>query len=193
MWIGRQFERARWKSRGILFAGTAIMLFCCGVGLISWFSLGPNLSCQGKPLRYWFGQLPPDHFRGEEVGSVSAGRWVMDSMGRKYGSLLENPDNAQAAVRKIGTNSLPFFMVKLKRIESPTENRIQRFAFWLGFKRPWFDNVEAQRAQATAGLMCFNPLPPQFRRELDILRTNSNGSIAEKARYVLFYQKPETD
>ena len=45
----------------------------------------------------------------------------------------------------------------------------------------------------TAGLMCFNPLPPQFRHELDILRTNPNGSIAEKARYVLFYQKPETD
>jgi len=193
MQSSHQFERSVWNSRGIFFSGTAITLFCCGVGLISWFSMGPNLSCQSKPLRYWFSQLPPDNFRGVEVGSVCAGRWVMDSMGRKYGSLLEDPENAQAAVRKIGTNCLPFFMAKLKRKESPIENNIQRFAFRLAFKRPWFDNVGAQRAQATAGLMCFNPLPPQFRHELNILRTNSNVSIAEKARYVLFYQKPETD
>ena len=114
----------------------------------------------------------------------------MDAMGRKYGSLLENPETALSAVREMGTNCLPFFMAKLTKKESPIENRIQKFLFYLGFKRPWFENVEAQRAQATAGLMCFNPLPPQFEHEIDTLRTNSNVSIAEKARYVLFYQKP---
>ena len=165
------------------------MLFCCLIALILWFATAPNLSYQGKSLRYWFSQLPLDHFHGA-VGDVSTGRWVVDSMQRKYGSLLESPANAQAAVREMGTNCLPFFIAKLKKEESPVENKIQRFAFSLGFKRSWFPNVEAQRAQATAGLMCFNPLPPEFLHELEILRTNANQSIAEKARYVLFYQKP---
>ena len=37
--------------------GIAVILFCCGVGLI-WFNVGPNLAYHGKPLRYGFSQLP---------------------------------------------------------------------------------------------------------------------------------------
>jgi hypothetical protein len=173
----------------IVWAGVTVTLFCCVVGLLSWLSIRQNFSFQGKSLRYWFSQLPPDHFHGG-VGEVSTGRWVVDSMQRKYGSLLEDPLNAQAAIREIGTNCLPFLIAKLKRNESPIELRIQRFAFRVGLKQPWFENVEAQRAQATSGIMCFNPLPRQFLHEIDLLRINSNEKIAEKARYVHFYQKP---
>lgn len=149
----------------------AILMF---VALVVGFWLGSNEPTYGgRPLSYWFNELPPTLVRGSSAGvaqQVSMG-------GRKYGAQHEKPQTSLAAITGIGMKGLPFLLRKLGRREAPVTRWIEGWAVRFGVKRTLFPNPELQRAQAVTAVLALSPLPPsaveQIRR-LDTQGTNSS-------------------
>ena len=143
---------------------------------------------QGKPLDYWFSQLP--------LASVS---WVGGSnrisilphgaaRGRTYGSTRESPEAALRAIQEISTNALPFVLAKLQRRLSPLERWIQTVCSRCGMKRPIFADplvLLAERKQAVTALLCLTPLPEESVVRIQKLCAKGNTEVSIYARAAL--------
>ncbi len=172
-----------------ILAGGFALICVLGVCILVWGGRD-HQSYQAKPLKYWFHQLPLTMVRnvGGKQTILMGGK--MEALGLKYGSFLEEQEKTEEAIRAIGTNGVPFFLAKLGRHESATQNWIDEHAFRWGLKRRLFDCVEAERAQAVTALIWLSPLPDESLRELIVLSTNADSAIAGSAQYVLSSPKP---
>jgi hypothetical protein len=177
--------RRRWYGLLLLVAllvGVLIVLFRPSI-------TSPDLPIyQGKPLDYWFGQLP--------LASVA---WVAGSNrvsilphaaagGRRYGSTLESPEAPLKAIQEIGTNAIPFVLAKLQRRLSPIQRWIQTVCSKCGMKRPLFaDPLEllAERKQAVTALLCLAPLPEEPVVRIQKLCAKGDSEVTVYARAVL--------
>jgi hypothetical protein len=150
-----------------------------------------NLGYQGKPLPYWFNQLPMTRSRGEPgyetAVQTSRRRAQHNKTGavQRHGSWVETADVSGQAIRAMGTNGLQFNLSKLERRESALPGKIQMAAFGLGLRRFLFADVGAEREQAVTALILLKPLPENVVRQLTVLSTGSNAEIAGAARCVL--------
>ncbi len=150
-----------------------------------------NLSYQGKPLIYWFNQLPMTRTqgtRGNEIVFESVREFARDHKPdtvQEYGSWVEEPAASAKAIRAVGTNGLRLYLSKLSRQERPVRSRLQEAAFALGLRRFLFANVSAEREQAVTALILLKPLPEQAVRKVRALSNSSDAEIAGAARCVL--------
>lgn len=163
-----------------LAASTGILL--CAVIAFLWGSgREQRTEYQGKPLSYWFNQLP---LTETQPGWHSVIKTF--SLGNlKYGSFQEKPEKAQEAICAIGTNALPFLFAKLEQPDSPIQRRIQSFASGIGIKHRFFSLPMAERWQAVTALVYLRPLPDQSVRQLLALSTNADRRVADAASYVV--------
>jgi hypothetical protein len=113
----------------------------------------------------------------------------------RYGSWLEPPEASAQAIRAMGSNGIAFYMRRLKSpappphySQTPMRERIQAMAYLFGIRHPLFNDIEAERRQATTALILLRPLPPGSSKELLELSKGTNG-IAVAAQCVL--QAPE--
>jgi hypothetical protein len=181
---------SRRRSKVWLLAGFLILGGClCWLAITD--NAKPNLSYQGKPLLYWFNQLPMTRSQGapgREIAVQSArkrARHIKSGAVQQYGAWMEEPEVSAEAIRTIGTNGLKFYLSKLERREGPLQSKLQKAAFELGLHRFLFADVNAEREQAVTALILLKPLPENGVRELSALSTNSNAGIAGAARCVL--------
>jgi hypothetical protein len=145
---------------------------------------------QGKPLEYWFNQLPMTNIRGvgsnatvvqfSTLVSISASRAV-----KTYGGFLERPEASATAIRAMGTNALEFYLSKLTRHYGSIKSRVDRAARIVGFKGFLFESISPEREQAVTALILLKPLPPNVVSKLTLLSTNSNREISVAARCAL--------
>jgi hypothetical protein len=164
-------------------------------GLACWFGItgaaSRGLSYKGKPIEYWFNQLPMTKAQlveGKETIRMSdkmrKGHTPSGAV-RMYGSWVEEPQASAQAIRALGSNGIAFYFRRLKRQDLPIRNKIQQAAFRVGVGRFVFEDVDAERGQAVTALILLKPLPPGPASELVTLSKNSNGAIAAAARCVL--------
>ena len=157
----------------------------------------PNPSYQGKPLEYWFNQLPMTS-KGMSGGSdiVVQG----DRMQRRgwrsgtfweYGSWKEKPEASAKAIRAMGTNAVAFSLHKLTRQNYPIESKIERLAFGVGLHGLLFEDTTPEREQSVTALILLKPLPREAVSKLITLSTNKNGAIAAAARCALATEADE--
>jgi hypothetical protein len=102
----------------LLAGAVSLAWLLCALGLAH--QQKSKASYQGKPLEYWFNQLPMTGIR-----AVGSGKTVVQSSTllalspsravKKYGSWQEQPEVSAAAVRAMGTNALAFYLWKLTR------------------------------------------------------------------------------
>ena len=120
-----------------------------------------NLSYQGKPLIYWFNQLPMTRTQGTRGSEIVVARVRELARGLKsgtvqeYGPWVEKPAASAKAIRAVGTNGLRLYLSKLSRQERPVGSRLQAAAFALGLRRFLFANVSAEREQAVTALIFY--------------------------------------
>jgi len=85
------------------------------------------LTFSGKPLEYWFAQLPvtPVPPPGIDLGNVQG---FVKNMGQTYGGNNSSGGNSIAAISSFGTNAIPFLLRKLQGIDSAIEQTVTRAA-----------------------------------------------------------------
>jgi hypothetical protein len=179
------------RSLAFWFLGGSIL----AGGLGWWLSLADEfsggLAYQGKPIEYWFNQLPMvkvQIVQGKEtacMGDKMRKGHTKSGAVRKYGSWVETPEASAQAIRAMGTNGIAFYFRRLKRQDLPIRKRIQQAAFAVGVRHFLFEDVDAERGQAVTALLLLKPLPPSAASELVALSKNSNGAIAAAARVAL--------
>lgn len=169
-------KRVRW----LLIAGLLVVSF--HLALVARVLLEREPRHQGKPLNYWFNQLPLTRIVSD--GSIVTQDQVQ-LPGRRYGSFLETPRGAREAFQDIGTNALAFLLYKLKRSETRSHKPIQMLAIKYGFKRLPLPSIDAERQQAVTGLIFLSPLPPDYLPQVSALATNADPKVATAAKCVL--------
>jgi hypothetical protein len=178
------------RSKVRILARVSILAGCLCCRAITYRG-NSNPSYQGKPLSYWFNQLPMTSRqvdRGREIPVQCArrqARHIKSGAVQQYGTWLEAPEVSAEAIRTIGTNGLSFHFSKLERPEGPLPSKLQKTAFDLGFRRFLFADVSAERQQAVTALILPKPLPESPVRRLSALSTNSNAGLAGAAHCVL--------
>jgi hypothetical protein len=156
----------------------------------------PEMSYEGKPLEYWFNQLPRTSISGAgfNAGVGQFGRMLIRSPSgaiRRYGDWIETPEASAKAIGGIGTNALGFYLQKLTRHNGPIENSILKVAHALGYHGFLVDDVDPERGQAVTALILLKPLPPGVVSELVALSTKRNRQIAAAAHCVLTTKKDD--
>ena len=151
-----------------------------------------KLSYQGKPLGYWFNQLPMTSihtFQGHDSFAQSArkrAKYINSGAVQEYGSWLEEPEISKRAIRAIGTNGIAFYLSKLRKPRVGSFRKtIQDVALAIGSRRFLYPDVDAERDQAVTALILLKPLPEAAERELLITSTNKSVEMARAARCVL--------
>ena len=179
--------------RAWVFPSVTLAIF--GGGLI-WLGLVTCFrppSYGGKPLQYWFHQLPLT-----DVGFVGGTEKVVllrsvnfpranarPSAAARGGSARATPEASVQAVCAIGTNGIGFYMRRLRERSPPILHWIQQLAWRFGDNRSVFRDVETERQRAVTGLILLKPLPPSTSKELLQLSKGSNRAIANAAWCVL--------
>jgi hypothetical protein len=184
---GPQISR---RSKLWLLAGSLILGGClCWVAITE--NEKPNFSYEGKPLSYWFNQLPMTCSQGAPGSEIAVqcarkrAYHIKSGAVQQYGAWGQEPEVSAKAIRKIGTNGLKFYFSKLEGREVPLQSKIQKAAFQIGLRCFLFADVNAEREQATTALILLKPLPQDQVRELLALSTNRNARISGAARCVL--------
>jgi len=146
----------------------------------------PKPFYQGRPLEYWFNQLPMTSINGQTVGQ-SRHLLARSPSGevKRYGAWMETPEASAKAISFIGTNALAFCLWKLTRHIGPLESKIQKIERAVGFHSFLFLDVSVEREQAVTALILLKPLPPEVIAELGTLSTNRNQEIADAAHCAL--------
>ena len=147
-------------------------------------------SYNGRPVSYWFKQLPaiygdpsagkpmiyPERGAGHEAIVYSMKYYATPAVPAT--GITDYP-GALAAVRAIGTNGLPFLVRKLQGRPPPRLIRLmQRYAgTWpiIGTILPPQDLAKEQ-GQAVAGLLALCPLPPDAVQKLRNMSVEFSGS-----------------
>jgi hypothetical protein len=174
-----------WLLAGVISAAGLV----CGLSVAH--QLKPKPSYQGKPLEYWFNQLPMTSISraGFSASAVQYDHLLLRSPSgavRKYGGWLEAPEASASAIRAIGTNSLAFYLGKLTRQVGPIESKIYKGARVVGFRGfLGVEDVDWVRGQAVTALILSKPLPPEVVSELVTLSTDRNREIAAAAHCAL--------
>jgi hypothetical protein len=110
--------------------------------------------------------------------------------GRTYGSSRVQPTACLSAVRRIGTNGVPFLMRKLSRPHFAWSDRFYTLADRLGITRALFADPEMERGQATTALLALPSLPDEALKQLRQWSDKANSAIGPSAAYIL---KAQTD
>jgi len=111
---------------------------------------------------------------------------------KKYGDWLETPEASAKAIRGVGTNALTFYLRKLRRHDSPTEDKVYQIARSAGYRGfLWLEHIEPERGQAVTALILLKPLPAEVVSELVNLSTNKNPQIAAAAHCALTINQNE--
>jgi hypothetical protein len=120
-------------------------------------------SYEGKPLSYWFERLPLVF--GNRTGAIFA----VPGAGGKDCRV------ASAAIRKLGTNFIPFLIEKLaqQKKESATMTSAD------------IAREREERSQAVAGLLALCPLPPEAAAKLRTLSLDFDRSAWYEAGFLL--------
>lgn len=166
-----------------LFAGAVLLAALTLLVMRFWPSSEPTY--KGRPLSYWFTQLP----------AVSGNETVRFSQSIYWATPSNALDHkgALVAVRGMGTNSLPFLLRKLGRHSPPSRLTIllSRYCatwpiIWNVMTKPQTQQEESrERAQATAGLLVLCPLPPAAEEKVRSLALDFGGPAWFQAGYVL--------
>ena len=161
----------------------------------------------GKPLEYWFNQLPQTRIDGVGFAArvIQRDRETMRSPSgaiRTWGCWIETPQVCASAIRSIGTNALAFYLQKLRRDVGNREGQIALAARRVGYEDFLFRirGVDSERGQAVTALILLKPLPPWVVSELVALSTNRDPDIAGAAlcalktneEELLFLHPPES-
>ena len=146
----------------------------------------------GKPLEYWFNQLPQTRIDGVGFAArvIQRDRETMRSPSgaiRTWGCWIETPQVCASAIRSIGTNALAFYLQKLRRDVGNREGQIALAARRVGYEDFLFRirGVDSERGQAVTALILLKPLPPWVVSELLTLSTNRNRDIVAAAHCAL--------
>jgi hypothetical protein len=175
---------AVWQLAGVILVA---VLVC---GLSAAHQRKSQTSYLGKPLEYWFNQLPMTFTSGTGFSArvMQSDRMLLRSPSgavRTYGGWMEKPEASAKAIRAIGTNALAFYLWKLTRHIGPIESKIHKVARAVGFQDFLFADVSPERGQAVTALILLKPLPPGVVSELVTLSTNGNREIAAAAHCAL--------
>ena len=180
----------RTRSLGVcLLVGViSVAGLVCGLGVAH--QRTPRPSYQGKPLEYWFNQLPMTRI---DVAGFDARVKLSDRMTcrtlsgafRAWGSWMETPKDSANAICAIGTDGLAFYLRKLRQSISTREMQIVKVARAAGFHGFLFEDVYPERQQAVTALIVLKPLPPEVVSELVALSTSRDQDIAAAARCAL--------
>jgi hypothetical protein len=144
-----------------------------------WMSSEPGYN--GRSLSYWFQRLPV--LSGSDI---NAGYVTTYSPVSSAG--LGDCRAALAAIRAIGTNSLPFLIRKLRGRPPPRLTKlIQRHAGNWPVIRTVFParDLAKEQGQAVAGLLVLCPLPAQAEERGRVLALDFYGPAWYRAGYVL--------
>lgn len=147
---------------------TVLVLTLC------WPSRQP--SYQGHPFAYWFRELP---FLVPASGPIPNRAITVGVPPRSWGH-HETPSAAIAAIQAMGTNAVPFLLPKLRRGDAPQPTALQLVLLKIGYRRPLFANIEAERGQALTALICLAPLPPGTLAELRQMSNTATNSAASR-------------
>jgi hypothetical protein len=142
------------------------------------------LTYSGKPLEYWFAQLPvtPVPPPGIDLGNVQG---FVKNMGQTYGGNGPSGGDSITAIGSFGTNAIPFLLRKLQGIDSAIEQTVTRAATNAGVSYLPFRKAELERLQAVTGLIHTTSLPSDAQQTLVALRASTNRDIASAATYIL--------
>jgi hypothetical protein len=177
----------------------------------------PNPVSRGKHLSYWFTQLPAiatfvgTNARTSEMevtwttvsNSLSGGpkrlhnlmssmpSFIIDSNWpfANFVAATEPQGDTIGAIQEMGTNALPYLMMKLRTKDSLFKQQVQRWAHKLGIKSPLFESAIVQRGRAASGLLAA-PLSTEVRRELEGLSTNADPNLASLAWTIVRHNNP---
>jgi len=138
----------------------------------------------GKPIGYWFEQLPatPVPPPGVDLGNVQG---FVKSMGQTYGGKDSSGGRSIEAITAFGSNAVPFLLRKLQGLDSAVEKAVTKAATNAGVAYLPYRQAELERLQAVTGLIHLKSLPPEAEHLLGGLRANTNRDIAWAASYVL--------
>jgi hypothetical protein len=140
------------------------------------------LTYQGKPIEYWFAQLPITPMPPPGVEFSPNIRAFVTSHGQQYGST--NVDGI-AAIEALGTNALPFLLARLQGLESVAKKLVTKAATNSGAGYLPFRNADIERLQAVTGLIHVKALTPEARQLITSLSTNTKPDIASSAAFIL--------
>jgi hypothetical protein len=151
----------------------AWVTLCLAVSiLLTAFWLLRQPAYDGRPVSYWFKQLPVIY----PITPAPRATGIADY------------PRALAAIRAIGTNSLPFLISKLQARPPPRLIRLIRSyaGSWPVIRTLFPPQDQAkERGQAVAGLLLLCPLPPEAEQKLRILSVDFRGPCWFQAYYVL--------
>ena len=105
----------------------------------------------------------------------------------KYDKPSRNEDRAIEAVRRIGTNGLPFILNQFAVKKSPMEGFVQKVAVKLGLRYAIVRSASLTRGKATTALLALAPLPPDAVSQLQTLTASvpATDERAISANFVL--------
>jgi hypothetical protein len=186
--------RARSLAVCLLVGVTSVAGLVCGLSVAHQRKSEPFY--QGKPLEYWFNQLPMTRIDGAGFYAtvIQSDHMLLrrpSGAVRKYGGWTETPEASANAIRGIGTNALAFYLQKLRRHVGTREIQIEKVARAFGFHGFLFEGVDPERGQAVTALILLKPLPPEVVSKLATLTTNRNRDIAAAAHWALTTKEKE--
>ena len=163
-----------------------------GVVAIRWHLKEPVPAFGGKPLGYWFHELPPTMVVKSNTVATAERITCLGLFGGTYGSQQVQPSTSIAAIQEMGTSAIPFMLDRLSRHNFPFSRQLDRGAFACGLKSTWFVNRAVERAQAVTGLLALPSLPQSAIDHLNGLRRSSDPAIAASAGFIADAQRDKT-
>jgi hypothetical protein len=161
----------------------AILVICiiaCATASVLLFRRNEQPSYQGRPIGYWFKQLPVTFVSSNSVAKGA----TFTLWGQTYGSTGMVTTQAFAAFDHFGTNAMPYLMSKLQDEDSYAERSATRVVLKLGGKKVPFRFAKIERSQTVTALLRLGPtidLLPMLSR----LTNNGDSDIAGSARFIL--------
>lgn len=153
-----------------------IMAMCA---LIWFVPLEQSLQHDGRPISYWFSQLPA-------TVATTQGVMYCESVtldGRKYGRTTH--DGALKALSAPDPNVLPYLLRKIQSSDSRYKRFANRWALRVGFGVGPFRDPGIERSQAVTALVHMEHLPPKTLAALRALTTDARPEVAQAAACVL--------
>jgi hypothetical protein len=169
------------KPGGFLMAAWVTLCLAVSILLAAlWLLRQP--AYDGRPVSYWFKQLPVIYHITPTPNTPAPTTPAPRATG------IADYPGALAAIRAIGTNSLPLLISKLQARAPPRLIRLIRSyaGNWPVIRTLFPPQDQAnEQWQAVAGLLVLCPLPPQAEQKLRILSVDLRGPCWFQAYYVL--------
>jgi hypothetical protein len=200
------------KRNLVWWTGLPMLLVLSAVLFWALWPRVSNPVSRGKRLSYWFTQLPAiatfvgTNARTSEMevtwtsvsNSLSGGPKRIHSLMSSVPTIIidsnwpfanfvpatERQEDTLGAIQEMGTNAVPFLMMKLRTKDSLFKQQMQKWARKLGVKSPLFESAIVQRGRAASGLFTAR-LSRDVRKELEGLSTNADPNLASLARTIV--------